>query len=361
MANFAPPQAIDGPPRETLPYGLFSTFAFRPPTSVERWENGVEWEALSCDLADLLEPDCLVPSTNSYGACLRGEAPGFVVVAGQKSGTPGGRADLRTEEQAVARLLATEEVTVERKVWDLLRTAPDIDALVATNLDEALALAEQYMGDTYGSRGVIHMTRRAASLLGTTKMIPSGSRLVTLLGSPVAAGGGYGQALPDVAEVQSVTPGDVTVTGGTYTLTYAGQTTAPIAWNANAAAVQAALIALSNIAPGDVTVTGGPGPGVAFLVTFGGTLTGNVAQITSSSSLTGGVAPAVIVTTVTPGVDNVADPMKIIVSPPVFGYRGAVQVTSLVDPHLNDAYSLAQRGYTIGWDPCPIASITFTP
>ena len=43
-------------------------------------------------------------------------------------------------------------------------------------------------------------------------------------------------------------------TGGTFTLTFDGQTTAPIAFNATAAAIQAALEALSNIEPGDVVV-----------------------------------------------------------------------------------------------------------
>ena len=44
-------------------------------------------------------------------------------------------------------------------------------------------------------------------------------------------------------------------TGGTFTLTYNGQTTAAIAYNATAAQVQSALEALNNIAPGDVVVT----------------------------------------------------------------------------------------------------------
>lgn len=45
-------------------------------------------------------------------------------------------------------------------------------------------------------------------------------------------------------------------TAGNFTLTYAGQTTAAIAYNANAAAVEAALVALSNIGADDVTATG---------------------------------------------------------------------------------------------------------
>lgn len=104
-------------------------------------------------------------------------------------------------------------------------------------------------------------------------------------------------------EVQTVTISG-TPTGGTFTLTYAGQTTTAIAYNANAAAVQAALVALSNIGANDVRVTGGPGPGTAFVVTFHGAL-GNtdVALMTASAaSLTGGTSPAVTPVQTTPGV-----------------------------------------------------------
>lgn len=48
-------------------------------------------------------------------------------------------------------------------------------------------------------------------------------------------------------------------TGGTFTLTFSGQTTSAIAYNATAGTVQTALVALSNLAPGDVTVTGNNG------------------------------------------------------------------------------------------------------
>jgi flagellar hook-associated protein 2 len=57
-------------------------------------------------------------------------------------------------------------------------------------------------------------------------------------------------------EVQTVSAGQ-TPTSGTYTLTYEGQTTRPIAYNATATQIQAALEALSTISPGDVTVEGG--------------------------------------------------------------------------------------------------------
>lgn len=84
-------------------------------------------------------------------------------------------------------------------------------------------------------------------------------------------------------------------TGGTFTLTYAGQTTAGIAYNATAAVVRSALEALSNLDAGDVAVFGGPGS--PWTVTFGGTVVPvDVALMTASAAgLTGGTSPAVTV------------------------------------------------------------------
>lgn len=99
-----------------------------------------------------------------------------------------------------------------------------------------------------------------------------------------------------VNEVQKVAI-QGTATGGTFTLTYAGQTTSSIAYNASTSTVASALIALSNIGTGDVTVTGTPG---AWLVEFTNALAGNnVGQMTATSSLTGTAAANVTVATTT--------------------------------------------------------------
>lgn len=102
-------------------------------------------------------------------------------------------------------------------------------------------------------------------------------------------------------EIQTVTITG-SPTGGTFTLTFQGQTTAGIAYNATAATVQAALEALSNIAPGDVVVTGGPMPGVGVVVTFQGQYAGiDVTQMTGSAAgLTGGT-PVLTIATLTNG------------------------------------------------------------
>jgi hypothetical protein len=104
-----------------------------------------------------------------------------------------------------------------------------------------------------------------------------------------------------VSEVQTLTITG-SPTGGTFTLTYAGQTTSPIQWNAAASAVQSALIALSNIGPLDVTAAGGPLPATPVTITFGGALAQtDVALITDTSSLTGGTTPDAAVAQTTAG------------------------------------------------------------
>ena len=101
-------------------------------------------------------------------------------------------------------------------------------------------------------------------------------------------------------EKQSVTiTGDPT--GGTFTLTYSGQTTAAIPFDASAGEVQAALTALSNLRTGDVVVSGPVGG--PYTVEFTNSLQAtNVAQMTASGAgLTGGTSPSVTVATTTAG------------------------------------------------------------
>jgi hypothetical protein len=99
-----------------------------------------------------------------------------------------------------------------------------------------------------------------------------------------------------INEKQTVAIDDAT-SSGTFTLTYSGQTTAAIAYNATAAAVQTALEDLSNIAVGDVEVTGGSGPSVDWVVEFKGALAlMNVDAMTGDGSLLVGGSTTVTIT-----------------------------------------------------------------
>lgn len=101
-------------------------------------------------------------------------------------------------------------------------------------------------------------------------------------------------------EVQTINLG--TASAGSITITFEGQTTGAIAYNAAAATVQTALESLANVDPGDITVTGGPLPGTITL-TFGGQYAGtNVAQVTvTPTGLTGGTVTVATTTQGAPG------------------------------------------------------------
>ncbi len=83
--------------------------------------------------------------------------------------------------------------------------------------------------------------------------------------------------------------------GGTFTLTFGGQTTPAIPYNATATAIEEFLEGLTSIGDGQVSATGGALP-TGVIVTFIGTLA-NASQtlMTHSDSLTGGSAPAVAI------------------------------------------------------------------
>lgn len=130
----------------------------------------------------------------------------------------------------------------------------------------------------------------------------------------ITATGKYGPYAHQTNEVQTVT-----ITGsptdGDFTLTWSGQTTAPIPFDASAAQVQAALEALPNIGPGNIAVSGGPGPGTPWSVTFKGILGGtDVAAMTATKNFSGGSNPDVAVTTSTAGGANpgVADGREVL-------------------------------------------------
>ncbi len=110
----------------------------------------------------------------------------------------------------------------------------------------------------------------------------------------IAGGGTY--------EVQTVTLGG-SPTGGTFTLSFGGNTTAALGHTSSAATVQAALAALASIGPGNVLVTGGPQFGSPYRVQFVGSMAfTDVAQMTATNNLTAGQATSVTVATETVGI-----------------------------------------------------------
>ncbi|HEX5984709.1 MAG TPA: hypothetical protein VFY69_10925, partial [Solirubrobacterales bacterium] len=123
-----------------------------------------------------------------------------------------------------------------------------------------------------------------------------------------------GQDVPAIGGVHSeLQQLAVAAKAGTYTLTYEGETTASLAFTAEAAEVQAALEDLPGVDPGEMEVTGGPTLGQdtsgwqhrSFHIAFVGPLAGtDVSQIETTGELTGkskSVPPILQVATLTEG------------------------------------------------------------
>jgi hypothetical protein len=129
-------------------------------------------------------------------------------------------------------------------------------------------------------------------------------------------------------------------TGGTFTITFRGQITAAIPFNATAAQVQAALEALSTIGVGGVAVSGGPLPGSSVVLTFQNQL-GNqdVPLITTTNTFTGGASPNTTVTPTTAGVfpKGVPVPHSILLN----RADPAPNITDLVFDALGNEFTLA--------------------
>lgn len=129
---------------------------------------------------------------------------------------------------------------------------------------------------------------------------------MTVAWGAVAAVGALTSEVQRITITGSPVGGDFTV-AGVDPLTGDAFETAAIAYNASAATVLAALIAV--IGAGNATATGGALPGTAVDITFAGDWADrNVAQMTADGTgLTGGTSPAIAVTTVTAGIGE-ADP-----------------------------------------------------
>jgi hypothetical protein len=224
------------------------------------------------------------------------------------------------------------------------------------NLLDALGLLEQTARErTRGQQVFLHVPIRVVNRVGA-QLRRVGNEIKTHTDATVIADAGYTGAGPldtGTSEVQTVT---ITggPTGGTFTTTYNGQTTAGVAFNATAAVYRTALEALSNIAPGDIAVTGANGG--PYTVTF---LTpGNVPQMTASGAgLTGGTAPAANVATGTPGVARATLPgLWMYATGPVEVRLGQVVTTAeqavTVDRRTNSRQVWADRMFAAAFDPC---------
>jgi hypothetical protein len=131
-----------------------------------------------------------------------------------------------------------------------------------------------------------------ASLTNSTNIVPVGARF-EIAGVDET----YTVTAQNANEQQQVV---ADATSGNFTLTFDGQTTGNILYNADAAAVQSALEALSNVAVGDVVVTSPTAS--TWVVEFRGQYLGEgVPEMTATDVDLAGGGDTVAVTTLHPG------------------------------------------------------------
>jgi hypothetical protein len=159
-----------------------------------------------------------------------------------------------------------------------------------------------WLGSAHGVESTQSCTLDAALFTPATHY-PNGEIRSGIVLGLVTATGLYGPYGGRANEVQTVGLG--AATAGSVTITFDGEVTGAIAFNATAAQVQTAMEGLSNINPGDVAVTGGPLPG-GITLTFNGRYAGlDVPQVVvTPTGLTGGT---VTVATATQGGSTVND------------------------------------------------------
>jgi hypothetical protein len=376
---FQPVQPVPAAPPTT---GLVATAT--TPTDGERWESGFAWRPERCPLARGYDPcgDETSFENPPVGAgdtgvhyyrpvafrvedecSTRGEADAgrvsrqalavtsWMVARELQAGaltranpyeTPatGGAAT------ATNAYLAGPDTTVEPGTWEPLAGLGRIEELAR---DGALGM------DPY-----IHMPVEFVPLVATA-LYRDGRMLRTFTGAYVVADAGYdGSGLFEAgtAEVQTVTVTGAP-TGGTFTLSYEGNTTAAIPFNADAATVQAAINALPTSPGLPVTVTGAAGG--PYTVTFQAD-DGNVDQMTADGSgLTGGTTPAVAVATTTPGVaPTFGAGSWLYASGSVQVRLGGVITDEIVDWDSNRRIFTADRMFAAAVDPCNLHALAIT-
>lgn len=363
----------------------------RTPSDGARWESGLAWRSERCPAAAGFDPcgsDFEDPAAGSDGDQINYYRPVAFRVFDECSTRTRDYDTQRVVRQATA--VTSWMVARELEQGTISRAnpyvSPDsegdplaVNAYLAqaagsqivsggpfTPLAGLGALEDAARDAQLGMDPFLHVAPRLIPLLENA-LERTGGILRTKTGAIVVADAGYtgtGPFSAGSAEVQTVTVTG-TPTGGSFTLTFTRNgvpaTTAPIAYNATAAAVEAALEALPNLETGDVAVGGGPGPGTPWTVTFAAHL-GNVALMTDDDSgLTGGITPAVTVTQTTPGVDPApAAGTWMYATDPVAVRLGEIIQLPFVEWGFNRQTYIAQRMVAATFDPCTLRAVSIT-
>jgi hypothetical protein len=189
---------VTAPPAIPYRFGVFSvveprTAQLEGVTVDEHWRLGVQWVSEACALAEVTFGNCIEPEVAgliSDRTCAEFQYDPFTVYAFNTDAIPGHTLS-QHEANAIARLTNGEQRAVESVLWQKLLAADPVPTdLTMFPAWIGLGWIEQQLAEQYGSMGVIHMNRYAATALSLHLRIEGGV-MRTLLGTPVIVGGGY--------------------------------------------------------------------------------------------------------------------------------------------------------------------------
>lgn len=209
--GYAPAIVLAGPLPAPLPYGLFSVATIVG--GEERWGGGANItpypDRQHLDVFDICSSGTYRQKNDGVDEENENAYPFFLpftVYLTDLCTARGMGTDSALDDRARLAFQAVEQWAVEHEFAfgtgmpaNPFLTDGDYEDIVtgARGLLESLALLEKRIGDT-GKAGVIHTDRATASAwsyAGALRVV--GEKLVTYLGTPVAAGGGYAGMVPD--------------------------------------------------------------------------------------------------------------------------------------------------------------------
>lgn len=190
---------VSAPPAVPYRYGLFSVATPRTADlgangTDDHWRLGVTWQSQSCGNAKITTGPCIDPEVADLtpdDLCSVLEYEPFTVYAYNNDAIPG-HTLTEHEQNARDRLIAGEQVATEDHFWAAMTTAVGVGVvdLSAQPAYVALGYVEQALAQSYGSAGVIHMSRLGAAAV-CDRLYADGQVMRTKLGTPVVVGGGY--------------------------------------------------------------------------------------------------------------------------------------------------------------------------
>lgn len=211
MAAVYPGITIDAPPVERYTGGLYAVAPPQPGPVVDgnarRWENGIQYEALTCADPSAWAPTCGTDPTRvdkepSLEFPLVEGTP-FVVYLGVQCALPGNTLQ-EYERRVRAALALCEQRTVERTYWTgdmgneshlasgVEVTIVNPDPATPMGVVQGVAALESHLGDNYCGVGVLHAPRGLSPYAAENQLLRGNNpSLTTPLGTRWAFGAGY--------------------------------------------------------------------------------------------------------------------------------------------------------------------------